>query len=99
MRDMCADLAAEGLAPAAQSVITSTAAAAVSGFGGVSSWSDAARTEQSTQAQWTVLEWKGKQDVRAFTYELGAPHDVIVPSFWEATWISKNNMWVQLTHM
>ena len=48
---MCAaDLAAEGLAPAAQSVITSTAAAAVSGFGGVSSWSDAARTEQSTQA-------------------------------------------------
>ena len=42
MRDMCADLAAEGLAPAAQSVITSTAAAAaaaaaVSGFGGVSS--------------------------------------------------------------
>ena len=37
MRDMCADLAAEGLA--AQSVITSTAAAAavVSGFGGVSS--------------------------------------------------------------
>ena len=41
MRDMCADLAVEGLAPAAQSVITSTAAAAaaaaVSGFGGVSS--------------------------------------------------------------
>ena len=40
MRDMCADLAVEGLALAAQSVITSTAAAAaaaVSGFGGVSS--------------------------------------------------------------
>ena len=34
MRDMCANLAAEGLAPAAQSVITSTAAAARSGFGG-----------------------------------------------------------------
>ena len=84
MRDMCADLAAEGLAPAAQSVITSTAAAAaVSGFGGVSSWSDAARTEHSMQAQWTVLECKGKQDVRAFTYELRAADDVI------NLWLSK----------